>query len=81
LTGKTSKLSKTVIIVYAKVIGFDGDGKIVNYSLTKKTIENTVKMSTKLLTFIDMGGDTKYIKFLVPGFLSQYPVNQPIIFI
>ncbi len=52
------------------MIGFDGDGKIVNYSLTKKTIENTVKMSTKLLTFIDMGGDTKYIKFLVPGFLS-----------
>jgi len=27
-------------------------------------------MSTKILTFIDMGGDSKYVKFLIPGFLS-----------
>lgn len=42
----------------------------MNYNLTKKTVENTVKTSTKILTFIDMGGDSKYIKFIVPGFLS-----------
>jgi hypothetical protein len=38
--------------------------------LSKKTDENTVKASTKILTFIDMGGDSKYVKFIVPGFLS-----------
>jgi hypothetical protein len=38
--------------------------------MSKKTLENTVKLSTKILSFIDMGGDNKYIKFIVPGFLS-----------
>lgn len=66
LTGKTSQITKTDI-------GFDSEGNIVNHNLSKKTIENTVKMSTKILTFIDMGGDAKYIKFVVPGFLSHYP--------
>jgi len=46
----------------------------VNHSsLTNSSWEEIVDMSTKILTFIDIGGHEKYSKTLVSGFCSQYP--------
>lgn len=55
-------------------MGFDSQGNIVNNSsLINSSWEEIVDMSTKILTFIDIGGHEKYSKTLVSGFCSQYP--------
>lgn len=53
-TGKTERVSHTVI-------GFDSEGKIMNHQNQLNfsptcMVEKLVDLSTKLITFIDMGG-------------------------
>ncbi|CAI4225094.1 unnamed protein product [Auanema sp. JU1783] len=61
-SGKTSS-------VCLDVIGFDSRGKLVNYA--KHNPEEMVENSTKLLTLIDLAGDSKYMKTTIQG-LSGY---------
>lgn len=61
-TGKTSSIC-------LDVIGFDSKGKLVNYA--KNSLEEIVERSTKLVTLIDLAGDTKYLKTTIHG-LSGY---------
>ncbi|CAD6186725.1 unnamed protein product [Caenorhabditis auriculariae] len=61
-TGKTSSIC-------LDVIGFDNKGKLINYA--KNTLEELVEKSSKLVTLIDLAGDSKYLKTTIHG-LSGY---------
>ncbi|CAJ0590382.1 unnamed protein product [Cylicocyclus nassatus] len=61
-SGKTSS-------VCLDVIGFDSRGKLVNYA--QNSLEELVERSKKLVTLIDLAGDSKYLKTTIHG-LSGY---------
>ncbi|ETN82282.1 elongation factor Tu GTP binding domain protein [Necator americanus] len=61
-SGKTSS-------VCLDVIGFDSRGKLVNYA--HNSLEELVERSKKLVTLIDLAGDSKYLKTTIHG-LSGY---------
>ncbi|KAE9417196.1 hypothetical protein Angca_002472 [Angiostrongylus cantonensis] len=61
-SGKTSSIC-------LDVIGFDSQGKLVNYS--QNSLEELVERSKKLITLIDLAGDSKYLKTTIHG-LSGY---------
>ncbi|KJH43078.1 elongation factor Tu GTP binding domain protein [Dictyocaulus viviparus] len=61
-SGKTSS-------VCLDVIGFDSQGKLINYA--QHTLEELVERSKKLITLIDLAGDSKYLKTTIHG-LSGY---------
>ncbi|KHJ92862.1 elongation factor Tu GTP binding domain protein [Oesophagostomum dentatum] len=61
-SGKTSS-------VCLDVIGFDYRGKLVNYA--QNSLEELVEKSKKLVTLIDLAGDSKYLKTTIHG-LSGY---------
>lgn len=61
-SGKTSSIC-------LDVIGFDSQGKLVNYA--QNSLEELVERSKKLVTLIDLAGDSKYLKTTIHG-LSGY---------
>nr|CDJ86008.1 Protein synthesis factor and Translation elongation factor EFTu EF1A domain containing protein [Haemonchus contortus] len=61
-SGKTSS-------VCLDVIGFDSRGKLVNYA--QNSLEELVERSKKIVTLIDLAGDSKYLKTTIHG-LSGY---------
>ncbi|CAJ0582883.1 unnamed protein product, partial [Mesorhabditis spiculigera] len=63
-SGKTSSIC-------LDVVGFDSRGKIVNY--VKKTLEEVVERSQKLVTLIDLAGDIKYLRTTIQGLSGHNP--------
>lgn len=71
LSGKTERVSHTVI-------GLDGEGKIINHQaqisfLSDVMIEKVVDLSSKLITFIDMGGHKKAHNQMIKILNSSFP--------
>eukprot|EP00762_Andalucia_godoyi_P004198 ANDGO_05548.mRNA.1 GTP-binding protein AGP-1 len=59
-TGRTSAVSH-------QVMGFDADGKVVNYDKIHSEISDVIAESKKLVTFIDLAGHEKYLKTTCRG--------------
>uniref|UniRef100_A0A4D5RA46 GTP-binding protein 2 n=1 Tax=Scolopendra viridis TaxID=118503 RepID=A0A4D5RA46_SCOVI len=64
-SGRTSSISH-------EIMGFDSQGKIINYS-TLHTAEEICEASTKLLTFLDLAGHQKYLKTTIFGMTGYSP--------
>ena len=57
-----------------KILGFDSQGNVTNHSeLGNPSWEQIVDSSTKVLTFIDLGGHEKYTKTIITELCSEYP--------
>ncbi len=55
-------------------MGFDSKGNVANHcQYGNLSWEEIVDASTKLLTFIDLGGHEKYLKTILFGLCSHYP--------
>tara|TARA_A100001015_G_scaffold308097_1_gene405143 strand:- start:349 stop:1767 length:1419 start_codon:yes stop_codon:yes gene_type:complete len=66
-TGRTSSISH-------QIMGFDNNGKIVNYDSTHKLDwPEIVKKSSKIISFFDLAGHEKYLKTTITGLSSSYP--------
>ncbi|XP_054168402.1 GTP-binding protein 2-like [Oppia nitens] len=63
-TGRTSSISK-------EILGFDNKGVPITYNVCR-TPEEICEMSSKLLTFIDLGGHQKYLKTTVFGLIAMH---------
>ncbi|KAK6016363.1 hypothetical protein OSTOST_18155, partial [Ostertagia ostertagi] len=63
-SGKTSS-------VCLDVIGFDSRGKLVNYA--QNSLEELVERSKKIVTLIDLAGDSKYLKTTIHGLTGYKP--------
>ncbi|MHA1989548.1 MAG: GTP-binding protein [Candidatus Hodarchaeales archaeon] len=67
LSGRTSSVA-------SKILGFQTDGTIVNYSnLGKIREEDIIKQSSKLIRMIDLAGHEKYLKTTIFGMLGTEP--------
>ena len=64
-SGRTSSISH-------EILGFDDKGSVVNYSKCMTAIE-IVEMSSKLITFMDLAGHSKYMKTTIYGLTSHSP--------
>jgi len=57
-----------------QIMGFDGEGKVVNYGGVKKlSWPEIVKNSSKVITFYDLCGHEKYLRTTIYGFSSSSP--------
>jgi GTPase len=66
-TGRTSSISQ-------QIVGFNSKGEIVNYSSLKiPTWTEIIQASSKVITFIDLGGHEKYLKTTLFGLTSHLP--------
>ncbi|MBD3192667.1 MAG: elongation factor 1-alpha [Candidatus Heimdallarchaeota archaeon] len=66
-SGRTSSVS-------LQILGFDSRGEIVNYSTLKNPMWSEIaEKSSKILTFIDLGGHEKYLKTTVFGLTGHRP--------
>ncbi|MEA2069919.1 MAG: GTP-binding protein [Asgard group archaeon] len=66
-SGRTSSISQ-------QILGFNGKGNIVNYSmLTEPQWTRIIERSSKVLTFIDLGGHEKYLKTTLFGLTGHVP--------
>jgi elongation factor 1-alpha len=65
-TGRTSSVSQ-------QIIGYDPEGKVVNHDSEVKNITwpDIVKRSSKIITFFDLCGHTKYAKTTISGIVSS----------
>lgn len=63
-SGKTSS-------VCLDVIGFNSDGELLN--TRKNSLDEVVEQSTKLMTLIDLAGDSKYISTTIFGLCGYNP--------
>ncbi len=60
--------------VSEKILGFDEDGRSVNPQLTIALDESEVFLrSSKIVSFVDVGGHEKYLKTAARGLLSHSP--------
>lgn len=60
--------------VVERIMGFDEEGNVVNYVLPCPLDEAQVYLnSSKLISFVDVGGHEKYLKTAVRGLLSHNP--------
>ena len=64
-TGRTSSVSH-------ELLGFDSDGKPVDYSRCG-TAEEICESSVKLITFIDLAGHRKYLRTTISGLTAHAP--------
>ncbi|CAG2163370.1 unnamed protein product [Oppiella nova] len=62
-TGRTSSISK-------EILGFDNKGVPITYNVCR-TPEEICELSSKLITFIDLGGHKKYLKTTVFGLMAM----------
>ncbi len=66
-TGRTSSISQ-------QIMGYDSKGRIVNYdSLNEHSWTKIIEGSSKVLTFIDLGGHEKYLKTTLFGLTGHKP--------
>jgi len=66
-SGRTSSISH-------QIMGFNNDGKIVNYDSTHKLDwSEIVKKSSKIISFFDLAGHEKYLKTTILGLSSSIP--------
>jgi len=57
-----------------QIMGFDGEGKVVNYGGVRKlSWPEIVRNSSKVITFYDLCGHEKYLRTTIYGFSSSYP--------
>eukprot|EP00879_Flechtneria_rotunda_P009954 GHRR01010410.1.p1 GENE.GHRR01010410.1~~GHRR01010410.1.p1 ORF type:complete len:1136 (+),score=513.58 GHRR01010410.1:867-4274(+) len=66
-SGRTSSISQ-------QVLGYDDDGRVVNYvGVAAPTPADIIASSSLLLNFIDMGGHEKYLKTTLYGMTCTLP--------
>lgn len=66
-SGQTSSVSH-------EFIGFDSQGKLVNYNTRNSiTAEDISVESSKLVTFLDLAGHEKYLKTTIQGLCGYFP--------
>ena len=65
LLGRTSSISH-------EILGFDSEGRPVDYTKCK-TAEEICDNSSKVITFIDLGGHQKYLKTTIYGLTGYSP--------
>ena len=66
-SGRTSSISH-------QIMGYDYDGKIVNYQgLNKPSWSEIVQKSAKIVSFSDLCGHEKYLKTTIMGLSSSFP--------
>ena len=66
-TGRTSSIAH-------QILGYDYDGKIVNYSgLNKMSWSEIVEKSSKIISFFDLAGHERYLKTTIAGLASSFP--------
>ncbi|MHA1121350.1 MAG: GTP-binding protein [Candidatus Heimdallarchaeota archaeon] len=66
-TGRTSSISQ-------QILGYDSKGRIVNYeSLNEHSWTKIIEGSSKVITFIDLGGHEKYLKTTLFGLTGHKP--------
>lgn len=66
-TGRTSSISQ-------QIMGYDSKGRIVNYeSLNEHSWTKIIESSSKVITFIDLGGHEKYLKTTLFGLTGHKP--------
>eukprot|EP01017_Pseudomicrothorax_dubius_P034907 TRINITY_DN4836_c0_g3_i3.p1 TRINITY_DN4836_c0_g3~~TRINITY_DN4836_c0_g3_i3.p1 ORF type:complete len:661 (-),score=113.15 TRINITY_DN4836_c0_g3_i3:53-2035(-) len=65
-TGRTSS-------IYHHIVGFNSQGKITNHEIFSNSWAQIIDLSTKIVTFIDIGGAEKYAKLIIYGLCSLYP--------
>jgi elongation factor 1-alpha len=71
---KHEVLMRRTSSVTERIMGFDENGNIVNYVLPCPLDEAQVYLnSSKLISFIDVGGHEKYLKTAIRGLLSHNP--------
>lgn len=63
-TGKTSSIC-------LDIVGFSSDGQLINYK--ENSMEEIVNKSTKVITLIDLAGDSRYLKTTIYGVSSLFP--------
>lgn len=62
-SGRTSSISR-------EILGFDSKGLPITYNVCR-TPEEICESSSKLITFIDLGGHQKYLKTTVFGLIAM----------
>lgn len=66
-SGRTSSVAH-------QILGYDYEGKIVNYqSLNKLSWSEIVQKSSKIISFFDLAGHEKYLKTTITGLTSSFP--------
>ncbi|MEM1669777.1 MAG: GTP-binding protein [Candidatus Methanomethylicaceae archaeon] len=79
IMGKIARYKHEVLMrrtssVVERIMGFDEEGNVVNYVLPSPLDEAQVYLnSSKLISFIDIGGHERYLKTAVRGLLSHNP--------
>ena len=67
LDGKTTS-------IYHHILGFNSNGEVTNLSkLGNMSMPQIVQNSSKVVTFIDVGGNERYAKTLIKGLCVHYP--------
>lgn len=67
LSGRTSSISH-------EIIGFDPQGMLINYaSANITTWEQICETSSKIVTFLDLPGFSKYEKTMLTGLTGKFP--------
>ncbi|MHA1213635.1 MAG: GTP-binding protein, partial [Candidatus Heimdallarchaeota archaeon] len=67
VTGRTSSISQ-------QILGYNSKGQIVNYKLLdNQSWTNIIEESSKVVTFIDLGGHEKYLKTTLFGLTGHQP--------
>lgn len=66
-SGRTSSIAH-------EILGFDYEGKIVNYQgINKLSWSEIVQKSAKIISFTDLAGHEKYLKTTILGLASSFP--------
>nr|CAH8851593.1 unnamed protein product [Trichobilharzia regenti] len=71
-SGRTSSLSR-------ELLGFDADGNVTNYKYAdgrvyRRSAEEVVRMSSNLITLIDLAGHSRYQRTTLSGIACNQPV-------
>lgn len=65
-SGRTSCISH-------EAVGFDTEGNLINLALDMMTAEEITEKSSKLITFLDLGGHRKFLKTTVQALTGYLP--------
>lgn len=65
-SGRTSSIAH-------HILGFNNEGKIMNYGMGKILWPDIVQRSSKIISFIDLAGHEKYLKTTITGLSSSFP--------
>jgi len=60
--------------IYSRPLGFDVNGRVVNYSLSSPLNEAEIYLNSfKIISFVDLGGHERYFKTTLRGVMSREP--------